>query len=187
VATSNDFRRGMVIKYNNDLFTIVEFLHVKPGKGGAFVRSKLKSLTKGSVIPVTFRAGEKVEEVRVDRKTVQYLYQDGDHFVFMDNESYEQYSLTAAQVGDALRFVKEGGHLDISFDNERPISVDPPIFAELVVSHTEPGVKGDTATNVTKPATVETGATVAVPLFVNEGDKIKVDIRTGEYVERVKE
>lgn len=186
MATSNDFRRGMVIKYNNDLFSVIEFLHVKPGKGGAFVRSKLKSLTKGSVIPVTFRGGEKVEEVRVEKKTMQYLYQDGEHFVFMDNESYEQYSLDNDDIGDALKFVKEGTDLDISFHEEKPISVDPPIFVELEVTETEPGVRGDTATNVTKPATVETGAIINVPIFVNQGDKLKIDTRSGEYVERVK-
>ncbi len=187
MATSNDFRRGMVIKYNNDLFTIIEFMHVKPGKGGAFVRSKLKSLTKGSVLPVTFRAGEKVEEVRVDKKPVQYLYHDGENYVFMDNENYEQYMLTEKDVGDSMVFVKEGADLEISFHEDRPISVEPGIFAELVVTQTDPGIKGDTATNVTKAATLEAGAVVQVPLFINEGDKLKIDIRTGQYVERVKE
>lgn len=187
MATSNDFRRGMVIKYNNDLFSVIEFLHVKPGKGGAFVRSKLKSLTKGSVLPVTFRAGEKVEEVRVEKKTVQYSYHDGDNYVFMDNETYEQYMLTDEDVGDAMMFIKEGTDLEISFYNEKPISIDPPIFAELTITQSDPGVKGDTATNVTKPATLETGAVVQVPIFVNEGDKIKIDTRSREYVERVKD
>jgi elongation factor P len=176
----------MVIKYNNDLFTVLEFLHVKPGKGGAFVRSKLKSLTKGTVLPVTFRAGEKVEEVRVEKQEVQYLYHDGDNYVFMDGETYDQYSLTEDDVGQSMKFVKEGTEMEISFYQDKPISVDPPIFAQLKVTETEPGVKGDTATNVTKAATVETGATVQVPIFVEQGEAIKIDTRTGEYVERVK-
>lgn len=186
MTTSNDFRRGMVIKYNNDLFTVLEFLHVKPGKGGAFVRSKIKSLTKGTVLPVTFRAGEKVEEVRVEKQEVQYLYHDGDNYVFMDGETYDQYSLTQEDVGDSMKFVKEGTEMEISFYQDKPISVNPPIFTELEVTETEPAVKGDTATNVTKTATVETGATVQVPIFVEQGEKIKIDTRTSEYVERVK-
>lgn len=187
MATSNDFRRGMIIKYNNDLFSIIEFLHVKPGKGGAFVRTKLKSLTKGSLIPVTFRGGEKVEEVRVEKRPVQFLYKEGRDYVFMDSKSYEQYTIPEGDVGDAMKFIKEGTDMEISFHEENPLSFEPPIFMVLEVTHTEPGVKGDTATNVTKPAQLESGSEINVPIFINIGDKIKIDTRTSEYVERVKE
>lgn len=187
MTTSNDFRRGMVIKYNNDLFSVVEFLHVKPGKGGAFVRTKLKSVTKGSIIPVTFRGSENVQEVRLEKRPVQFLYKEGDDYVFMDNKSFEQYTITASKVSDSLKFVKEGSDLEITFHDEDALFADPPIFSELEVTHTEPGLKGDTATNVTKPAKLETGAEINVPIFINVGDKIKIDTRTGQYSERVKE
>lgn len=183
----NDFKRGVVIKIENDLYSVIEFLHVKPGKGGAFVRTKLKSLTKGTVIDRTFRGGEKVEDAKVERGTMQYLYDEGDHLVFMDTQSYDQHSIEKDFVGDMMQYIKEGQEVEVAFYNEAPISVDPPNFVQLKVTYAEPGARGDTATNVTKPVTVETGAKVNVPLFVNEGDIIKIDTRKGEYVERVKQ
>ncbi|MBN2040415.1 MAG: elongation factor P [Spirochaetes bacterium] len=187
MVSSNDFKRGMAIKLENDIYTVVEFLHVKPGKGGAFVRTKLKSLTKGTVIDKTFRGGEKVEDIRVENKELQYLYDEGDALVFMDTESYEQESIDKDIVGDILDYIKEGDLLQISTYKDKPISIEPPTFVNLKVTYAEPGVKGDTATNVTKPVKVETGAEFHVPLFVEEGDVIKIDTRKGEYVERVKQ
>jgi elongation factor P len=183
----NDFKKGLVIKIEGDLFSVVEFLHVKPGKGGAFVRSKLKSLTKGTVIDRTFRGGEKVEDVKVERRSMQFLYDEGDSLAFMDTENYDQMSLDKDFVGDIMKYIKEGQEIDVSLYNDEPISVDPPNFVKLKVTYAEPGARGDTATNVTKPVTVETGAKINVPLFVNEGDIIKIDTRKGEYVERVKQ
>ncbi len=187
MVSSNDFKRGMVIKLDNDIYSIIEFQHVKPGKGGAFVRTKLKSLTKGSTIDKTFRGGEKVEDVRVEKRSMQYLYDEGDSLVFMDTETYDQRPVSKDFVGDILNYIKEGDEVDISIYEDEPISVEPPNFVKLKVVYAEPGVKGDTATNVTKPVKVETGAEVNVPLFVNEGDIVKIDTRKGEYVERVKQ
>ncbi len=187
MITSNDFKRGMVIKLDGNLYTVLEYQHVKPARGGAFVRTRLKSLTKGSVVDKTFRGGEKVEDVRIESKQMQYLYDEGDSLVFMDNESYEQESISKDFVGNILDYIKEGDSVTIAFYENKPISIEPPTFVVLKVVYAEPGVKGDTATNVTKPVKVETGAEVHVPLFVNEGDVIKVDTRTGEYVERVKQ
>ncbi|MDY6935411.1 MAG: elongation factor P [Spirochaetota bacterium] len=187
MITSNDFKRGMVIKLDGDIYSILEFLHVKPGKGGAFVRTKLKSLTKGSIIDKTFRGGEKCEDVRVEKKMMQYLYDEGDSLVFMDTESYEQESIPKDEVANILDFIKEGEEVEISVYENKPISLIPPTFVELKVIYAEPGVKGDTATNVTKSIKVETGAEIHVPLFINEGDIIKIDTRKGEYVERVKQ
>ena len=186
MVSSNDFKRGAVIKVDGDIYSILEFQHVKPGKGGAFVRTRLKSLTRGSIIDKTFRGGEKVEDVRIEKKTMQYLYDESDSIVFMDTEDYEQESINKDYVGDILNYIKEGDVVDISIYEGKPISIEPPMFAELKVVYAEPGVKGDTATNVLKPVKVETGAEIQVPLFINEGDIIKIDTRKGEYVERVK-
>ncbi|MBV2195202.1 elongation factor P [Flavobacterium sp. HXWNR69] len=188
MATTADIRNGLCIKYNNDIYKIIEFLHVKPGKGPAFVRTKLKSLTNGKVLDNTFSAGHKIEEVRVETHTFQYLYAEGDQFHFMNNESFEQITLDK-KVLDAPDLLKEGTNvmIQINAETEVPLSVDMPASIILEVTYAEPGVKGNTATNATKPATVETGATVNVPLFINEGDKIKIDTATGNYMERVKE
>ena len=188
MATTADIRNGLCIKFNNDIYKIIEFLHVKPGKGPAFVRTKLKSLTNGKVLDNTFSAGHKIEEVRVETHTFQYLYAEGDQFHFMNNESFEQITLDK-KVLDAPDLLKEGTNvmIQINAETEAPLSVDMPASIVLEVTYTEPGVKGNTATNATKPATVETGATVNVPLFINEGDKIKIDTATGNYMERVKE
>ena len=188
MASTSDIRNGLCIKYNNDIYKIIEFLHVKPGKGPAFVRTKLKSLTNGKVLDNTFSAGHKIDEVRVETHTFQYLYAEGDQFHFMNNESFEQITLDK-KVLDAPDLLKEGTNvmIQINAETEAPLSVDMPASIVLEVTHAEPGVKGNTATNATKPATVETGASVNVPLFINEGDKIKIDTATGNYMERVKE
>ncbi|UGS20056.1 elongation factor P [Flavobacterium cyclinae] len=188
MATTADIRNGLCIKYNNDIYKIIEFLHVKPGKGPAFVRTKLKSLTNGKVLDNTFSAGHKIEEVRVETHTFQYLYAEGSDFHFMNNETFEQITLNK-NVLDAPDLLKEGTNvmIQINAETEAPLSVDMPASIVLEVTYAEPGVKGNTATNATKPATVETGATVNVPLFINEGDKIKIDTATGNYMERVKE
>jgi elongation factor P len=188
MASTSDIRNGLCIKYNNDIYKIIEFLHVKPGKGPAFVRTKLKSLTNGKVLDNTFSAGHKIEEVRVETHTFQYLYAEGDQFHFMNNESFEQITLDK-KVLDAPDLLKEGTNvmIQINAETEAPLSVDMPASIVLEVTYAEPGIKGNTATNATKPATVETGASVNVPLFINEGDKIKIDTATGNYMERVKE
>jgi elongation factor P len=188
MASTSDIRNGLCIKYNNDIYKIIEFLHVKPGKGPAFVRTKLKSLTNGKVLDNTFSAGHKIDEVRVETHTFQYLYAEGDQFHFMNNESFEQITLDK-KVLDAPDLLKEGTNvmIQINAETEAPLSVDMPASIVLEVTYAEPGVKGNTATNATKPAIVETGASVNVPLFINEGDKIKIDTATGNYMERVKE
>ncbi|MEY4963596.1 MAG: hypothetical protein RLZZ323_915 [Bacteroidota bacterium] len=188
MASTSDIRNGLCIKYNNDIYKIIEFLHVKPGKGPAFVRTKLKSLTNGKVLDNTFSAGHKIDEVRVETHTFQYLYAEGDDFHFMNNESFEQITLNK-NVLDNPDLLKEGTNvmIQINAETEAPLSVDMPASIILEVTYAEPGVKGNTATNATKSATVETGATVNVPLFINEGDKIKIDTATGSYMERVKE
>ena len=188
MASTSDIKNGLCIKFNNDIYKIIEFLHVKPGKGPAFVRTKLKSLTNGKVLDNTFSAGHKIDEVRVETHTFQYFYAEGDQFHFMNNESFEQITLDK-KVLDAPDLLKEGTNvmIQINAETEAPLSVDMPASIVLEVTYAEPGVKGNTATNATKPATVETGATVNVPLFINEGDKIKIDTATGNYMERVKE
>ena len=188
MASTSDIRNGLCIKYNNDIQKIIEFLQVKPGKGPAFVRTISKSLTNGIVLDNTFSAGHKIDEVRVETHTFQYLYAEGDQFHFMNNESFEQITLDK-KVLDAPDLLKEGTNvmIQINAETEAPLSVDMPASIVLEVTYAEPGVKGNTATNATKPATVETGATVNVPLFINEGDKIKIDTATGNYMERVKE
>ncbi len=184
MISAGDFRNGITIEYDNNVYQIIEFQHVKPGKGAAFVRTKLKNIKSGSVVEKTFRPTEKCPQARIDRKDMQYLYSDGDLFYFMDNESYEQTALNSETVGDALKFVKENEMCKICSHNGNVFSVEPPLFVELEITETEPGFKGDTATGANKPAIVETGARVAVPLFVEQGDKIKIDTRTGEYLSR---
>jgi len=188
MVSTSDIRNGLCIKYSHDIFKIIEFLHVKPGKGPAFVRTKLKSVTTGKVIDNTFSAGHKLEDVRVETHKFQYLYNDGDTYHFMNTEDYSQIELQKNTL-DAPDLMKEGQVVTIMINSEddMPLSVDMPASVVLEVTATEPGVKGNTATNATKPATVETGATINVPLFINEGDKIKVETEKGTYKERVKE
>ena len=188
MASASDIRKGLCIKYNNDIFKIIEFLHVKPGKGPAFVRTKLKSVTTGRVIDNTFSAGNKIEDIRVETSKFQFLYSEGEDFNFMNVGDYNQISLDK-NILDYPDLLKEGELVSISINTEDglPLSVDMPASVVLEVTHTEPGVKGNTATNATKPATVETGAQINVPLSINEGDKIKIDTEKGNYQERVKE
>ena len=185
MISAGDFRNGITIEYDNNVYQIIDFQHVKPGKGAAFVRTKLKNIKSSGVIEKSFRPTEKFPQARIDRKDLQYLYSDGDLYYFMDTESYEQIALNSDAVGDALKFVKENEMCKICSHNGSVYSVEPPLFVELEITDTEPGFKGDTATGASKPATVETGAQVFVPLFVNQGDKIKIDTRTGEYLSRV--
>ena len=185
MVSAGDFRNGITVEIEGNVFQIVEFQHVKPGKGAAFVRTKLKNIKNGGVVEKTFRPTEKFPAARIDRVDMQYLYSDGDLFHFMNVENFEQVALTAEQIGDALKFVKENDMVKICSYNGKVFSVEPPLFVELEITDTEPGFKGDTATGATKPAVVETGATVYVPLFVDQGDKIKIDTRTGEYLSRV--
>jgi elongation factor P len=186
MADTSDFRNGLIIKFKNDLYTITDFQHVKPGKGGAFVRSTLKNLRTGRVLDNTFRSGESVDIVRVERKTYQFLYKESDSLVLMDNDTYEQINVPQNMIEGQI-FLKEGEEIEILLDDaDAIVTAEIPIFVTLKVIETEPGFKGDTATNTLKPATLETGAVVNIPLFVNEEEVIKVDTRTGEYVERVK-
>ena len=187
MATTSDIRNGLCIKYNSDIYKIIEFLHVKPGKGPAFVRTKLKSVTSGKVVDNTFSAGHKLEEVRVETQSYQFLYAEGDDFHFMNTQNYEQIILQKS-ILEQPGLIKEGSVVQvmINTEDEMPLSVEMPSHVVLEVTHTEPGVKGNTATNATKPATVETGARVNVPLFINEGDKIKIDTEKGAYTERIK-
>ena len=185
MISASEFRNGITVEFEGALFTIVDFQHVKPGKGAAFVRSTLKNMETGAVLEKTFRPTEKMPRAHIDRRDLQYLYTDGSLFYFMDNENFEQTEMNAQQIGDNLQFVKENDMIKVLVHNGRIFGIEPPMFAELEITDTEPGFKGDTATGATKPATVETGATVKVPLFVNTGDKIKIDTRTGEYLGRV--
>ena len=185
MVSAGDFKNGLTLDMDGQVFQIVEFQHVKPGKGAAFVRTKMKNVITGGVVEKTFRPTEKFPTARIDRVEMQYLYADGDMFNFMNTENYEQISLNSETIGDALKFVKENDMCKICSYNGNVFSVEPPLFVELEVTDTEPGVAGNTATNATKPATVETGAQVTVPLFVNIGDKLKIDTRTGEYLSRV--
>lgn len=187
MASTADIRKGLCIRFNNDVFKIIGFLHVKPGKGPAFVRTKLKSVTTGKVIDNTFSGGHKIEDVRVETRTYQFLYAEGENYNFMNTDDYNQITLLEGAL-DAPQLLKEGEVVTILFNSEdnMPLSVDMPASVILEVVHAEPGVKGNTATNATKPATLETGAKVNVPLFINEGDKIKIDTEKGTYMERVK-
>ncbi|MBE5937098.1 MAG: elongation factor P [Lachnospiraceae bacterium] len=182
---AGDFRNGLTIEWEGGVYQVVEFQHVKPGKGAAFVRTKLKNIKSGGVVEKSFRPTEKFEQAHIERSDMQYLYADGEMFNFMDNETYEQIALNADQVGDSLKFVKENDNVKMLSHAGEVFAIEPPISVELEVTETEPGVKGDTATGATKPAIVETGAKVLVPLFVNQGDRIQIDTRTGEYTKRV--
>ena len=186
MASTSDIRKGLCIKYNNDIYKIVEFLHVKPGKGPAFVRTKLKNVISGRVIDNTFSAGHKIETIRVETSKYQFLYSDAENFHFMNNDDFNQITIDKNLLENS-NFLKEGEIVNISINSENqiPLSVDMPSNVTLKVTHTEPGVKGNTATNALKAATVETGAKVNVPLFINEGDKIKIDSSKGTYLERI--
>jgi elongation factor P len=179
------FRNGLKIILDGEPFTITYFQHVKPGKGGAFVRTKVKNLKTGRNLERRFRSGEKVEEADIEDRKMQYLYQDGDSFVFMDTDTYDQMPFSNEQLGEDQKYLKENLDVSVLFWNGKPINIELPNFIEATISDCEPGEKGDTASNVTKPATLETGAVVQVPLFIKEGEKIRVDTRSGEYVERV--
>ena len=185
MISAGDFRNGITLEIDGNVYQIMEFQHVKPGKGAAFVRTKIKDVINGGVVERTFRPTEKFPAARIDRVDMQYLYADGDLYNFMDVNTYEQVALNTDLIGDALKFVKENEMCKICSYNGKVFSVEPPLFVELEITDTEPGFKGDTATGATKPPTVETGAVVYVPLFVNQGDKIKIDTRTGEYLSRV--
>ncbi len=185
MITAGDFRNGVTIEYDGKVCQIVEFQHVKPGKGAAFVRTKLKDIVNGGVVETSFRPTEKFPQAHIERKDMQYLYNDGDLYNFMDVETYDQIALSEDDIGDALKFVKENEMVKVCSHKGNVFAVEPPLFVELEITETEPGFKGDTATGATKPATVETGATVYVPLFVEQGDVIKIDTRTGEYLSRV--
>ncbi len=185
MVTAGDFKNGVTIEYENGVYQILEFQHVKPGKGAAFVRTKLKDVKNGGVIETSFRPTEKFPQARVDRKDMQYLYNDGDLFYFMDTETYDQVALPPEDIGDSLKFVKENEMVKICSVQGDVFAVEPPLFVELEVTETEPGVKGNTATGATKPATLETGAEIQVPLFVNTGDVLQIDTRTGDYLKRV--
>ena len=185
MISAGDFKNGVTIEVDGGLFIITDFQHVKPGKGAAFVRSTLKNLETGAVVEKTFRPSEKMPRAHIDRRELQYLYSDGRLFYFMDTETYEQLEMNESDIGDSLRFVKENDMVKVLVHNGRIFGIEPPMFVELSITETEPGFKGDTAQGATKPAIVETGATVKVPLFVSTGDVIKIDTRTGEYLGRV--
>ena len=185
MISAGDFKNGVTVEIDGNINQILEFQHVKPGKGAAFVRTKLKNIISGGVVEKTFRPTEKFPKAHIDRKDMQYLYRDGDLFNFMDVETYDQIALNEDVVGDSLKFVKENEVVKICSHNGNVFSVEPPLFVELAITETEPGFKGDTAQGATKPATVETGAIVMVPLFVEQGDVLKIDTRSGEYLSRV--
>ncbi len=187
MANTSDIRNGLCIEFNNDIWAVVEFQHVKPGKGNAFVRTKLKSLRHGKVVDYTFSAGHKIFPVRVERRKFQYLYNDDMGYHFMNTETYEQVAFQEHLISNP-KLLKEGGEVEVLFHAEKevPLQLEMPQYIIVEVTYTEPGMRGDTATNTLKPATIETGAEVKVPLFINEGDKIKVDTKTGSYMERVK-
>jgi elongation factor P len=180
-----DFKNGKAIIIDGKPYTIIEFQHVKPGKGGAFVRTKVRDIRTGRVNDITFRSGEKFDEIRMETKDMQFLYSDGDEFNFMDTESYEQIALTAEVVGDAAKWLKENDNASLQYAGEELIGVEPPMFVELEVTETEPGFKGDTVQGGTKSATLETGAVVQVPMFINNGDVLKIDTRDARYITRV--
>ena len=185
MISAGDFRKGVTIEYDGSVYTIVDFQHVKPGKGAAFVRTKIKNVMTGAVLERTFNPTDKMSRAHIETRELEYLYNDGTFYYFMDNETYEQLPLNHDQVEDAINFIVENMNVNIRFYKGNAFSVEAPNFVELTVTETEPGFKGDTATGTTKPATLETGYKINVPLFVNEGDRIRVDTRTGEYMERV--
>ena len=185
MISAGEFRNGITFEFEGNVYQVIEFQHVKPGKGAAFVRTKLKNVITGDVVEKTFRPTEKFEKAHIERKNMAYSYNDGDLYYFMDNETFDMLPLAPDQLGDALKFVMENMNVTILSYKGNVFGVEPPTFVELAISDTEPGFKGDTTTGATKPATLETGAVINVPLFVNQGDKIRVDTRTGEYMERV--
>jgi len=185
MISAGDFRNGITIEFEGNVYQILEFQHVKPGKGAAFVRTKLKNIKSGGVVEKTFRPTEKCPQAHIEKTNKQYLYQDGEMYNFMDTETFDQFALTPDQVGDAMKFVKENDMVTMLSHNGEIFAIEPPLFVELKVTETEPAIAGNTATTSFKPATVETGASVGVPLFVNEGDIIQIDTRTGEYLKRV--
>ena len=185
MVTAGDFKNGVTVEIDGNIYQILEFQHVKPGKGAAFVRTKLKNIVSGGVVEKSFRPTEKFTLAHIERKEYQYLYADGDLYNFMDTETYDQIALSKENVGDSLKFVKENEMVKLCSHNGNVFAIEPPITVELVITESEPGVKGDTATGATKPAIVETGAKILVPLFVNQGDTVKIDTRTGEYLSRV--
>lgn len=186
MASSNDFRRGMVLEIDSKYFTIMEFQHVNPGKGAAFVRSKLKDVMSGKVIEKTWRAGEKVKDIRLERRVFQLLYHTDEMYTVMDPGTYDQIDLSADLIGNASNYLTDNCDVEVLFVGDNPIIVEPPNFVDLLITKSDPGLKGDTATGGSKPATVETGLVVQVPLFVKEGERIRIDTRTGEYMERTK-
>ena len=185
MISAGEFKNGITIEVDGEIYVIIDFQHVKPGKGAAFVRSKLRGIINGGIVERTFRPSEKMPRAHIDRKDMQYLYSDGELFHFMDTDSYEQTAINASDIGDTLRYVKENEMVKILAHNGNVFGIEPPMFVELTITDTEPGFKGDTATGATKPATVETGAVVQVPLFISSGEVIKIDTRTGEYLGRV--
>jgi len=185
MISAGDFKNGITLEIDNNIFQIIDFQHVKPGKGAAFVRTKMRNIINGGIIEKTFRPTEKFPLARIDRVDMQYLYSDGDLFHFMDILTYDQIALNQEAIGDSLKFVKENEMVKICSVNGKVFTIEPPLFVELIIKETEPGFKGDTAQGATKPAILETGATVYVPLFINEGDIIKIDTRTGDYMSRV--
>jgi len=184
MLSAGDFRNGITIELDNNIYQIIEFQHVKPGKGAAFVRTKLKNIKSGGVVEKTFRPTEKFPQAIIEKSDKQYLYSDGELYHFMDTETFDQFALSEDQVGDSLKFVKENEMVKMCAHNGQVFAIEPPLFVELQITDTEPGFKGDTATGATKPAVVETGATVYVPLFVEQGETIQIDTRTGEYMKR---
>lgn len=185
VYMAGDLRNGTTFELDNSVYKVVEFQHVKPGKGAAFVRTKIKNVITGAVLEKTFNPSEKLQGAEIEKREMQYLYNDGDLYYFMDNETYEQLPLNKEDLGDMLRFLKENMNVKILSFKGKVFAIEPPLFVELEITYTEPGFGGNTSTNATKPATLETGATINVPLFVNTGDKIRIDTRTGEYMERI--
>ena len=185
MVSAGDFRNGLTIEYEGNVYQVIEFQHVKPGKGAAFVRTKLKNIKSGGVVEKTFRPTEKCPQAHIERREVEYLYKDNDIYCFMDKETYDSLVLTVAQVGNTMKFIKENETVKILSHNGEVFSIEPPLFVELEITETEPGFKGNTSTGATKPATVETGALVYVPVFVEIGDVIKIDTRLGEYLSRV--
>lgn len=185
MATVSDFRNGMAIRHNGEIWIVTEFQHIKPGKGHALIRTKLKNLKTGRVVDNTFRPSDVIDEVRLEEREMQYLYDAGEELNFMDNENYEQISLPRDMVGDQIRFLKEGNSVKVRFLEGQAVTVSLPIFIELKVTHAPPGVKGDTVSNLQKPVTLETGAEIQAPLFIKDGDMIKIDTRDGRYIERI--
>lgn len=186
MPTTNDFTNGMTFMYDGDILEVIEFMHVKPGKGPAFVRAKVRNMRTGSNVERTFRAGEKVDQIRLEEKSMQYLYHDGSSYVFMDNETYDQIQVSEEQLGDNRNYLKENDNIKVLFNGTEILGIEVAQFMDLEITDTDPGLKGNTVAGGTKPATLETGAVVRVPLFLNIGDKIKVDTRQNKYLERVK-